>query len=306
MPIDMVNYIPEIDIKKEQKKLEAKENGRRFYQLSNEQVESPKFGPHTLEAIDFLTTYDKAEDNQEAFGMVQDLNATQVEGLRFYNLELDQVQTPNFGKHTLEAMNYLIFMEDMGENNPEVFEKVSGLNEIQTKGVIEYELTKDQVTAPNFGAHTLEKIDTLLSNDLAEDFQEAFSLIEIGGIASDQTEQNLTESKSSTDKTQDDLADKDPKSKIKHPSEDQKVVQQSIIELTKATLDTFTKPLNLEEFDSKKLHAAMKPLASGALSKKNDDGKTIIKKGRPKPPPSKQVKDAKGPIKNKSRKNPKI
>ncbi|WP_340199947.1 hypothetical protein [Ascidiimonas sp. W6] len=251
------------------------------YQLTREQVENPKFGSHTLEAIDFLTTYDKAEDNQEAFGMVQDLDATQVEGLRFYNLGLDQVQTPNFGKHTLEAMNYLIFMEDMGENNPEVFEKVSGLNEIQTKGVIEYELTKDQVTSPNFGTHTLEGIDTLISNDLADNFQEAF--FQIVGMTKEHTEQYLTKDNA--------FPDKDPKINQEEQLSD---TLEKLQKLTKASsLEALTNPFRgmrksasmpiFEESYSGDRKIKPKPTSSKAARERSKDARTPAKKNNPKP-----------------------
>jgi len=120
-----------------------------IYLLNREDVESPNFEEHSLTAMDVLIYQFKAASRQEAFEMVRGLDAEQTMAMTIYGLARDQVLTPNFGSHTLVAMNTLVSQLRLASSEL-AFQLVSGLKEYQTHGITDYGLNRTQVMNPAF------------------------------------------------------------------------------------------------------------------------------------------------------------
>jgi hypothetical protein len=78
---------------------------------------------------------------------IRNLNDEQRKGIKI-GLTKQQVKTPNFGGHTIDAMQ-----------NGFSFETVQGLDYEQIRGLLEHNLTIEQVKTSNFGRHTINAMD---------------------------------------------------------------------------------------------------------------------------------------------------
>ncbi|WP_340199363.1 hypothetical protein [Ascidiimonas sp. W6] len=167
------------------------------FDLLPDQVSTPNFGAHTLAAITNLKAgaSDKGQElsNQEAFAEVSGLNAVQVRGLTAFDLSRDDVQTNNFGMHTLVLMNDLQ-QENQDLSNQEIFDVINGIDAVlakdftslQFEGIYEYGLSVAQVTTPNFGLHTLDGIDSLNIGEENPSVDQAFE--KLSGLDEDQVQ----------------------------------------------------------------------------------------------------------------------
>ena len=129
------------------------------YDLTREQVSSNNFGQHTLTGMRTLQMQDANLTSQEAFNMVSGMSLTQINGGTQYNLTRAQVETPNFGNHTL---NGLLTLRFQGVPMNQAFNRVSGLENIaQVRGVTEFNLTRNDVQSANFGDHTITGLEAI-------------------------------------------------------------------------------------------------------------------------------------------------
>jgi hypothetical protein len=140
-----------------------------IYERSREDLQTPNFGAHTIMAMDALRFWTEVRTFQEAFEMLRGLDAQQTKGISLYELTREQVLTPNFGSHTLQAMDVLIFREEIN-NHQQTFQLVSGLNEYQTRGVSDYNLNRTQVMVPEFGESILNVMGALHLRNLSADW----------------------------------------------------------------------------------------------------------------------------------------
>ena len=152
------------------------------YDLTREQVSSPNFGQHTLTGMRTLQIQDANLTSQAAFNMVSGMNLTQINGVTQYNLNRAQVETPNFGNHTL---NGLLTLRFQGVPMNQAFNRVSGLENIaQVRGVTEFNLTRNEVQSANFGDHTitgLEAIETQ-AQQLGINFNPGIAFAQLNGL----------------------------------------------------------------------------------------------------------------------------
>ncbi len=160
------------------------------FELDRDQVSSPNFGEHTLQFIYRASRRGKMAP-EEAFNAVQDLNPAQIQGIHYYDLSPLDVQTLNFGQHTLGAMQELM-KQNRAQNYPEAFEKLREMDEPQTRGIIQFNLDRNQVAIPNFSELILPTIEVLQSrNPKAErttlyKTATALSEMQLRGIAQNQ------------------------------------------------------------------------------------------------------------------------
>ncbi|WP_340200119.1 hypothetical protein [Ascidiimonas sp. W6] len=141
-------------------------NGITRFGLRRDQVLTSNFGEHTLDGIGHLIDIDQTLTNQSAFRRIQGLDAHQVRGILVFNLTPDQVQSRNFGEHTVNTM-LRIMAQGRAQNIPEAFAMVQHLDVNQAWGLDQYRLMRDDVLAPNFGAHTLRGLDQFRLNAIA-------------------------------------------------------------------------------------------------------------------------------------------
>ncbi|WP_340200262.1 hypothetical protein [Ascidiimonas sp. W6] len=159
------------------------------YDLTRQQVETANFGAHTLEAIDTLQNRNEDLSIQEAFNQVQNLNRIQIDGLLHYGLNRWQVETPNFGRHSLNTLDRLrqanpaLFI-----SNERTFDTIAGLNEPQIDGIFYYNLSRQQVETPNFGRDTLDTIDGLMQTNRARFPNPQVAFNEVNGLNAIQIE----------------------------------------------------------------------------------------------------------------------
>ena len=86
--------------------------------------------------------------NQEDLSRKEELNKAQFIGVKQYELTEKEVQTTNFGYHTLLAMSLL--MENGNcPNYQKAFARVEELNEAEAKGVSQFHLTREEVEGLN-------------------------------------------------------------------------------------------------------------------------------------------------------------
>ncbi|WP_340199360.1 hypothetical protein [Ascidiimonas sp. W6] len=152
------------------------------YSLTRANVQTANFGLHILRGIDKLILQNENISTEEAFNRVSELDYIQVRGVTNYNLNRAQVNTPNFGNHTLESMTNLNNQQRV-DNWEEAFNMVRELNNRQTSGIIRFGLERGQVETPNFDMHTLFGIEFLYANALQRgvenySFQDAFNIVE--------------------------------------------------------------------------------------------------------------------------------
>lgn len=88
------------------------------------------------------------------------LNPSQRTGIVHYGLSLEQVLSPNFGRHTLNAIDQLQYLDDT-LTVEQAFNELQGLNRVQVEGLIDYNLTRQEIQTANFGRHSLNAIDNL-------------------------------------------------------------------------------------------------------------------------------------------------
>lgn len=157
--------------------------------LSPAQVRTPNFGAHTLNGIMALMARDENTGIQEAFEELEGLTVQQAIGIINLEFTRQQVLNPNFGRHTMDAVQVLVYRE-LGNGNhnytmQDALQEVNGLNAVAIRGLINFQLTRDQVTQPSFGQHTLQGIQALMNRQLANGnnnftMQDAFN--EVNGL----------------------------------------------------------------------------------------------------------------------------
>jgi hypothetical protein len=134
--------------------------GMVFFGLTRDQVSTPNFGQHILAGIGQLRANNQNLTDQAAFRMIQGLNPYQVHAMVILQLTKEQVDSRNFGEHTINTMLRLIG-QNRARNTSEAFETLRGLDRHQAWGVDQYRLTRNEVMSPNFGRHTLLGMDEL-------------------------------------------------------------------------------------------------------------------------------------------------
>jgi hypothetical protein len=161
----------------------VQQDGINNYGLSVEQVQSLNYGHHTLEAIDRLLFDNENLTVQEAFPEVVGYTRSQLEGRLNYNLNEQEVQSANFGRHSLNAIDHLRQINPTGfPTNRSAFNLIQNLDEIQVNGVLYYDLTRAQVQTPNFNEQTLETIDNLMQTDRRRFPNPGVAFHEINGL----------------------------------------------------------------------------------------------------------------------------
>lgn len=131
--------------------------------LGQAQIDVPNFGEHTLLGI-WKLQEDEKMSTQAAYFRVAKLNKFQVAATWEYGFSREQVNIPHFGKHTMDAMDILI-SRSLLKSAKGAYEQVKGLDAHRVAGIVDYQLSREEVEAPNFGAHTLSAIKVL--SDLA-------------------------------------------------------------------------------------------------------------------------------------------
>jgi hypothetical protein len=138
------------------------------YKLTPEEVQTLNFGEHTLSALDILLLEPNIKNIQQAFQLVSGLNESQTLGITHYGLTRTQVQTLNFGKHTLRALDVLRFGPSI-ENIQITFNMLRYAD----KGHI----TEIVNRATNLGEDTFIANDVPTLIDGILDYQQAFELV---------------------------------------------------------------------------------------------------------------------------------
>jgi hypothetical protein len=128
--------------------------------LSRENVTVPNFGEHTLLGIDRLTFRDDTLTRQAAFETLRGLNADQVQGVVSFGLSNEQVNTPNFGQHSLQGIRNLITQNSL-LTNENAFLQIAGLDTAQTQGITDFGLSREQVQSPVFSTNILKTMEAL-------------------------------------------------------------------------------------------------------------------------------------------------
>lgn len=140
-------------------------HGITFMNLTRDQVEAPNFDQHTLNAISRLIVQQRAGNTRAAFEMVRGLDRNQSWGVDFYRLRRQDVMSPNFGRHTLFGMDELRFASKVNQNRDLTyqvsFERLRDLTEIQVRGVVEFNLNREQVHARGYGPGVLRTMQAL-------------------------------------------------------------------------------------------------------------------------------------------------
>ncbi|WP_340200260.1 hypothetical protein [Ascidiimonas sp. W6] len=91
-------------------------------------------------------------------------NEVQRRGIEQFGLTRTQVQTRNFGRHTLEAIDHLQY-SNPSLKGQEAFTLVGGLNRNQTDGLVNYGLTREKVQRPYYTENMLNLLDSLMQSD---------------------------------------------------------------------------------------------------------------------------------------------
>ncbi|WP_340199359.1 hypothetical protein [Ascidiimonas sp. W6] len=159
---------------------EVQREGITRYELTREQVTGRNFGQHILNGMRTLQRQDRTLANQDAFRMLNGLNTVQVNGITQYNLTRNQVETRNFGNHTLNGILNLR-LQNVPVN--QAFDRVSGLeNIVQVRGVTEYNLTQQDVQSENFGEHTLTGLDAIQAQNQGANINQAQAFAMLRGL----------------------------------------------------------------------------------------------------------------------------
>lgn len=149
-------------------------------------LQTRNFGRHTVKGMQHLKEQNSELGNLQAFQKVKELTQTQIKGMVYHDLTRDQVQTLRFGEDIMNGMDDLIGKR--GLTDQQAFELIKELDFYQIAGVVDYNLTREQVKNNNFGKHTLEGMDHLLMQDARLSFNEAynrmigFTALQIKGI----------------------------------------------------------------------------------------------------------------------------
>lgn len=146
------------------------------YDMNREQVLDSAFGEHTLNGIDKLVRQQRAESIIEATGMLRGLNPYQVEGVVTYSLDPHEVQALNYGEHTNTAIRNLRSFRRV-RNFRRALQLVRDLDPNQTRGVVDFQLSREQVLTPNFGVHTLTGMQNLMESNRVSTYREGFTIL---------------------------------------------------------------------------------------------------------------------------------
>jgi hypothetical protein len=146
------------------------------YQMTREDVLEAEYGAHTLSGITNLVQQNPSIGFAQAAEMLRGLNAYQVEGVVRFNLTTNEVRTQNYGLHTNDAINRLRGFRRV-RSFQRALQLVGGLNAVQTRGVVDFRLRREDVLTPNFGRHTLDGIQELLDNRRVNDYREGFLML---------------------------------------------------------------------------------------------------------------------------------
>ena len=161
--------------------------GMIIYGLSEQDVRSPNFGERTLKLMRDLVksaikTKELTFNLKKASQIVKELDEVKLQGIEL-GLDINQVHTQNFGKHTLNAIERLLptkRRQPLFPNNDlpinarassvqEAFDMVKGLNPDQIQGRLRHGLTRENVLDKNYSKRTLETVETLHSKNPAAD-----------------------------------------------------------------------------------------------------------------------------------------
>jgi len=97
------------------------------------------------------------------------------EGMSILGLNREQVETPNFGYHTISAIQNEMKISKVTLNN--AFAKYAGLTNFQIQAMTDLGLNHNQVTSTNFGIHTIKGIGDIRKRRPELSSVEAFELI---------------------------------------------------------------------------------------------------------------------------------
>ena len=147
----------------------------KFYQPNQEYKYT--FEEFTSRDVNNVIFKKKAENSEEASKMLQKLKPVQILGITYFGLDLDDVNTSNFEAHTLAGISGLT-TKKKSLTNKQAFQRLKGLDEIQTLAIVELDLTRDQVLSLNFGKHTVLGIVALIKSKKAKTAQKAFKMIQ--------------------------------------------------------------------------------------------------------------------------------
>ena len=152
--------------------------GRSAFNLSREQVQSENFGEHTIITMIRLLSQNRAQNPNEAFELLRGLNRDQIWGIDQYRLRREDVLTPNFGRHTLLGLDELRFASNVTHHleisYQTAFEQLRGLNEVQVRGVTEFNLNRQQVLADGFDLAVLQTMQALQTLNINADSDQLY------------------------------------------------------------------------------------------------------------------------------------
>jgi len=140
--------------------------------LSYEDMRTPNFGQHTLNAIiNLLEDLDRepgAESVQEAFQLVSGLQEYQTIGIADYSLTRAQVMNPEFNNSILKVIKVLSPYHVVTDEVGYVYNMAMNLSNDQIRGISLYNLTLSQVQHPIFtnDQEILEKLMKQLLKEL--------------------------------------------------------------------------------------------------------------------------------------------
>ncbi|MBM3590804.1 MAG: hypothetical protein FJX30_05495 [Alphaproteobacteria bacterium] len=120
----------------------------------------------------------------------------QQDGLKL-GLTREQVLTPNFGAHTINAIQKEI---EKGVELQVAFKKYSTLNIAEVDGITKLGLTREHVLTPNFGYHTLYAVKDILKRTKELSSDQAFEMVK--GKSSQDTKKFVESYLSTTKKAQ--------------------------------------------------------------------------------------------------------
>lgn len=157
----------------------AQTEGTINYGLTLDDVYAPNFNENSLRTVDYLRRMNPTQfrNNRTAFNHIRGLNEEQVDGFLHYNLTREQVETPGYSERTLDIIDDVRRSNRRYVTPGETFEAIKNLNEVQIEGIRDYDLSREQVTSPNFGAHTLNGMNHLMQNNNATNAQ-AFNVVQ--------------------------------------------------------------------------------------------------------------------------------
>ena len=124
---------------------------------SREKVSTKNFGGTTIDAIKAELAKEDPLSLEAAFAKYSGLNWLQVKAMSELDLSRKQVSTKNFGHHTIDAIKDELAKEDPLSLEA-AFAKYRGLDSIQVQGVSELGMSRDRVSADDFGEHTISAI----------------------------------------------------------------------------------------------------------------------------------------------------